>query len=113
MTDDVTRGGAGRTPRRTPAATGVVLALVSAVAFGLSGALARPLLDAGWSAGAVVLVRIGLGALVVVPFGVRALRGRWHLVRASAGLIVVYGLLVLVLLLRPQGLFTFGPGRQA
>ena len=39
-------------------------------------------------AGAVVLCRIALGALVVVPFGVRALRGRWHLLRDNAGLIV-------------------------
>lgn len=79
--------------RRTPTTTGIVLALTSAVAFGLSGALARPLLDAGWSAGAVVLCRIALGALVVVPFGVRALRGRWGLLRDNAGLIGLYGLL--------------------
>ncbi|WP_148612696.1 EamA family transporter [Nocardioides rubriscoriae] len=79
--------------RRGPAAGGVVLALVSAVAFGLSGALARPLLDAGWSAGSVVLCRIALGALVVVPFGVRALRGQWSLVRDNAALIGLYGLL--------------------
>jgi drug/metabolite transporter (DMT)-like permease len=79
--------------RRTPAASGLLLALVSAVAFGLSGALATPLLDAGWSAGAVVLCRIALGALVVVPFGVRALHGRWSLVRDNAWLICLYGML--------------------
>ncbi len=79
--------------RRGPTSTGLALALTSAVAFGLSGALARPLLDAGWSAGSVVLCRIGLGALVVVPFGVRALRGQWRLVRDNAALIVLYGLL--------------------
>ena len=28
------------------------------------------LLDSGWSAGAIVLVRIGIAALVVAPFGV-------------------------------------------
>ena len=75
------------------AASGLVLALVSAVTFGMSGALARPLFDAGWSAGSVVLVRIALGAVLVVPFGIRALRGRWWLVRSNSGLIVVYGLL--------------------
>ncbi len=79
--------------RTSSAATGLALALTSAVTFGLSGALARPLLDAGWSAGSVVLCRIALGALVVVPFGVRALRGQWHLLRANARLIAVYGLL--------------------
>ncbi|CAN5705708.1 EamA family transporter [soil metagenome] len=75
------------------AAPGLLLALVSAFTFGLSGALARPLLDSGWSAGSVVLVRIGVGALVVVPFGVRSLRGDWSLVRRNTGLIGLYGLL--------------------
>lgn len=79
--------------RRSSTGAGLALALTSAVTFGLSGALARPLLDAGWSAGAVVLCRIAIGALVVVPFGVRALRGQWHLLRANARLISVYGLL--------------------
>ena len=59
----------------------------------LSGALARALLDTGWSAGAIVLVRIGLGALIVVPFGILALRGRWGLVRRNVGLITLYGAL--------------------
>jgi drug/metabolite transporter (DMT)-like permease len=74
-------------------AAGLGFALLSAVSFGLSGALARPLLEAGWSPGATVLLRIGLGALIVVPFGVHALRGRWHLVRRNAGLIALYGAL--------------------
>lgn len=73
-------------------ATGLGFAALSAVSFGLSGALARPLMDSGWSAGAVVLVRIALGALVVVPFGVRALQGRWHLVPRNLPTVVVYGL---------------------
>jgi drug/metabolite transporter (DMT)-like permease len=74
-------------------ASGLGFALVSAAAFGLSGALARPLLEAGWSAGATVLVRIALGAVIVVPFGIHALRGRWHLIGRNAGLISLYGLL--------------------
>ncbi len=74
-------------------ATGIAVALFSAVSFALSGALASPLLDAGWSAGAVVLVRIGLGALVVLPFGVVALRGRWSLLRRNLPLVLTYGLL--------------------
>lgn len=74
-------------------ASGLGFALLSAVSFGLSGALARPLMEAGWSAGAVVLVRIGIGALVVVPFGLHALRGRWHLARDNARTIVWYGVL--------------------
>jgi drug/metabolite transporter (DMT)-like permease len=74
-------------------ASGLGFALVSAVTFGLSGALARGLLDTGWSPGAVVLVRIALAALVVAPFGIIALRGRWGVLRRSAGMVLGYGLL--------------------
>jgi len=88
VTDDKTMAVVG--PRT---ASGLGFALVSAVTFGLSGALARGLLDTGWSPGAVVLVRIGLAALVVAPFGVIALRGRWHILRRSAGIVVGYGVL--------------------
>lgn len=70
---------------------GLGLALSSALAFSLSGTLASGLLRTGWSPGAVVLVRIALGALVVVPFGVRALRGRWGLLRRNAGQVLLYG----------------------
>ena len=79
--------------QRSGAAAGLSFALVSAVSFGLSGALARPMLEDGWSSGAVVLVRVGLAALVVAPFGAYALRGRWHLLRRNAGLVVMYGVL--------------------
>ncbi len=74
-------------------ASGLGFAVASAASFGLSGSLARGLLDTGWSAGAVVTVRVGLAALVVAPFGAVALRGRWRLLRRNAGLITVYGVL--------------------
>jgi drug/metabolite transporter (DMT)-like permease len=74
-------------------ASGLAFAVVSAASFGLSGALARGLLDSGWSAGAVVLVRVGLAALVVLPLGIWALGGRWDVLRRNLGLITVYGLL--------------------
>eukprot|EP01032_Pedospumella_encystans_P037018 gene37018-41913_t len=85
--DDTATAGASRT------VTGLLLALLSAVTFGLSGALARGLLDTGWTPGSVVLVRIGLAALVVAPFGYVPLRGRWDLLRANRGLVLTYGLL--------------------
>lgn len=72
---------------------GLVLAVVSAVSFGLSGALARGLFDTGWSAGSVTLVRVGLGALLVLPLGLVALRGRWSLLRRNARMVLVYGTL--------------------
>ena len=75
------------------AAAGLSFALVSAISFGLSGALARPLLEAGWSSGSVVLIRVGVAALVVAPFGAHALRGQWHVLRRNAGLVTLYGIL--------------------
>lgn len=87
MTRDVDVVATSRTAR------GLVLALTSAAAFGLSGALARPLLDAGWTAGAVVLIRIAIGAVIVLPFGLVALRGRWGALRRNAGTVVLYGVL--------------------
>src|SRR5215218_11510462 len=79
--------------RRNRLASGLGFALISALSFGLAGPLARGLLETGWSPGAVVLVRVGVAALVVLPAGVLALRGRWDLLRSSAGLVLTYGLL--------------------
>ena len=78
---------------RSRTASGLAFALVSAVTFGLSGALARPLLESGWSAGAVTLVRVGGAALLVAPLAVVALRGQWGVLRRNAGLVVTYGVL--------------------
>lgn len=88
MTHDVTA-----VAQRSRTASGLAYALVSAVTFGLSGALARPLLESGWSAGAVVLVRVGGAALLVAPMAAVALRGRWGALRRNAGLVVMYGVL--------------------
>ena len=80
----------GTTGSRTCA--GLLLAVASATTFGLSGALARGLLDTGWSAGATVALRIAIAAAVLVVPGTLALRGRWHLIRDNAALVVVYGI---------------------
>lgn len=72
-------------------ATGLLLAFASATAFGMSGVLARGLIDSGWSAGAAVTVRIVIAATVLIVPGVLALRGRWHLVRDNASLVTIYG----------------------
>ncbi|HWJ11923.1 MAG TPA: EamA family transporter [Nocardioides sp.] len=78
---------------RRDAGAGLVLAIVSAGTFGLSGALVRPLLDSGWTTGGVVLLRIGIGALAVLPFGLVALHGRWGLLRKALPTVVLYGVL--------------------
>src|SRR6478736_6243389 len=77
---------------RSRTSAGLMLAVASAVTFGLSGALARGLLDTGWSAGAAVTLRTVIAALVLLVPGVLALRGRMHLLRANAGLVTVYGI---------------------
>ena len=41
----------------------------------------------------MVIIRVGLAALVVAPFGLRALHGQWHLLRRNAGLIAGFGLI--------------------
>lgn len=75
--------------RRTSAGLG--LAALSAASFGLSGALAGGLMDAGWSAAGAVTVRVSLAALVLLGPALVALDGRWSLLRAHLRTIAVYG----------------------
>jgi drug/metabolite transporter (DMT)-like permease len=39
----------------------------------------------------MTLIRVGLAAAALTPFGLAALRGRWGLLRRNAGLLLVYG----------------------
>src|SRR5687767_4618155 len=71
---------------------GLGFAVVSAMAFGLSGSLAKGLLDVGWSAGAAVAVRVTIAALVLVVPAALSLRGRWGLLRRNLPLVAGYGL---------------------
>jgi drug/metabolite transporter (DMT)-like permease len=67
---------------------GLVFALLSAAAFGLSGSLARSLLELGWSPAAVVTIRIGGAFLVLlVPCLVLLRRTRRPTPRQSARVI--------------------------
>ncbi|MEJ3657052.1 DMT family transporter [Actinomycetes bacterium KLBMP 9759] len=82
-----------RVPAPSRLTAGLGFAVLAAASFGLSGTLARGLMDAGWTAAAAVTARIALGALLLVPIAVVQLRGRWGLVRRNIGLIVAYGLI--------------------
>jgi len=73
--------------------SGVAFAITSAFCFGLAGATASAMFDAGWSAGAAVAVRVGVGALVLAIPALVALRGRWPAARESARLFLTYGVL--------------------
>ena len=71
----------------------LAIALTSAAAFGLSGALARSLLDLGWTPAAVVVVRIcGAFAVLLVPCIV-LLRRIGMPNRRQTGRMVLYGII--------------------
>ena len=88
LAHDTGTDGRGSTRR----GSGLAFALVSAASFGLSGALARGLLDAGWTAGAAVAVRVLVAAVVLVVPALVVLRGRWWLLRRRLPLVVGYAL---------------------
>lgn len=67
--------------RRHRVAVGLLLAIGSAAMFGTSGAVAKSLLTTGWDPGAAVTLRITVGALVLAPFAISSMQGRWHLLR--------------------------------
>ncbi len=86
-------GSAGDTRARSGLRLGLPLAIAAAFAFGMSGAWARGLIDAGWTPGAAVTVRIWAAAIVLFVPTIIALRGCWRLLRQNAGVIAAYGLL--------------------
>ena len=82
-------------PRATASGVrlGIPLAIGAAFAFGMSGAWARGLIDAGWTPGAAVTARVWVAALVLLVPTIIALRGRWRVLWRSAGMVAAYGLL--------------------
>ena len=71
---------------------GILVALLSAATFATSGPFAKSLLDTGWTPGSVVFLRIAGAALVLLFPTLRALGGRWHLLRRGWRQVVAYGL---------------------
>ncbi|MEU7615396.1 EamA family transporter [Micromonospora rifamycinica] len=80
-------------PHRSTTGVGLALALLSAVTFATSGTFARSLIEAGWSAEAVVVARVGLAALVLALPAALALRGRATVLRRNLGPVTAFGLL--------------------
>ncbi|UFS57459.1 EamA family transporter [Subtercola endophyticus] len=64
-------------PRRSSTTAGLAVAVLAAATFGTSGALIKPLLEAGWSPAAAVTARVLIGAVALLPFALLSLRGRW------------------------------------
>ena len=90
VADDVRGGPVSAPPSRL--LPGLGFAVLSAMSFGVSGSLAKGLLDVGWTAGAAVTVRVLVAAVVLAVPAVVSLRGRWGLLRSNAGLVAGYGL---------------------
>lgn len=71
---------------------GVVWAVLSAAAFGVSGPLAKSLLDLGWSPATLVAARLGgATAVLAVPALVSA-RGRWRPTSRAVARLAGYGI---------------------
>lgn len=62
---------------RSTTTLGLVIAVIAAATFGLSGALAKPVLESGWSPAAAVTVRVLIGGAVLAPVAILSLRGNW------------------------------------
>jgi drug/metabolite transporter (DMT)-like permease len=81
-----------RTSRAGWGGTGLTLAVLSAATFGTSGTFGAALIHAGWSPAAAVVTRIAVAALLLTIPALLQLRGRWVLLRRSAGRVAAYGL---------------------
>lgn len=73
--------------------SGLVYGVLASLTFGTSGALVKPLLEAGWSPAAAVTARAGIAGLVLLPFALIALRGRWDSVWRARWRILGMGLI--------------------
>ena len=80
------------THRASGAVTGLAIAVGSALAFSSSGPFVKPLLEGGWSLGAVLLVRMGLASLLLSPALIRAMRRQRGFLRQHGLLIAAFGL---------------------
>ena len=83
---------------------GILVALLSAAAFATAGPFAKSLLDAGWTPGSVVFLRIAGAALLLLVPTLRALGGRWHLLRSGWRQILAFGVAAVAV---PQLAFFF------
>lgn len=72
--------------------TGLVMAVGSALAFSSSGPVVKPLLEAGWSLGAALVIRMGLAALLLSPALVLAIRRERGFLRRHGRIIVLFGI---------------------
>lgn len=77
---------------RSRAGVGIVIGLVSALAFSMSGPFVRPLFAIGWTPGAAVFWRMAVAAAIMGPLALWTMRGRWHTLRHEWRAITAFGL---------------------
>ena len=80
-------------PTHRVSTSGLVLAVASALAFSSSGPFIKPLLEAGWSLGAALLVRMGVAGLILSPALFLAIRRQRGFLRRHAMIILGFGLI--------------------
>lgn len=86
-------GAASVLPPPRVRSSGLLLALASALAFSSSGPFVKPLLEAGWSLGAALLVRMGVAGVILSPALFRAMRRQRGFLRRHGRLLVLFGLM--------------------
>jgi drug/metabolite transporter (DMT)-like permease len=77
---------------RSRTSLGLVIAVLAALSFGMSGAFVKPLLEAGWSPAAAVTIRALIGGVVLAPVALIQLRGRWNTLWRARWRILAMGL---------------------
>lgn len=76
---------------RRQVGSGFVALIVSSLFFATSGTFGKALISTGWSPLAVVTLRVGGAALLLLPWTLWALRGRWSELRGHLPLVGAYG----------------------
>jgi drug/metabolite transporter (DMT)-like permease len=71
---------------------GLAIGLLSALSFASSGSFMKPLMEAGWSLGATLLLRMGGAALILAPVLIVTIRRRPGFLRKHGLLIIAFGL---------------------
>lgn len=79
--------------KRSSTSLGLVIAVIAAATFGMSGAFVKPLLEAGWSPAAAVTARALIGGVVLLPIALVSLRGRWNALWRARWRVVAMGLI--------------------
>jgi drug/metabolite transporter (DMT)-like permease len=74
---------------------GLGFGVLSALTFATSGTCASSLLEAGWSAGAAVTLRVALAGLILTPAAVVTMRGRWGELRHALRSVVMFGVVAI------------------